>query len=94
MHLDLQGIDTVGDQLETEQVSYQRMRNKAGKKGKAIRLQLSAHLPREWTVIDVEHLETGAKKIGEQITEIAEYIPGKLFVKQYVRPKYVQGRVS
>ena len=89
MSLELQGIDRANDQPQTEQVSYQR--NKPGKKGKAIRLQLPAHLPRERTVIDVECLEAGAKKIGEHITEIAEYIPGKLFVKQYVRPKYVQG---
>ena len=29
------------------------------------------------------------KKIGEEITEILEYIPGKLYVEKYIRNKYV-----
>lgn len=31
---------------------------------------------------------TGAKKIGEVVTEILEYTPGKFHVEKYVRPKY------
>jgi len=30
---------------------------------------------------------SGLKKIGEEITEELERIPGRLFVRQYVRPK-------
>ena len=33
---------------------------------------------------------TGLVKIGEEVTEELEYIPGKLFVNKYVRPKYVK----
>lgn len=31
---------------------------------------------------------SGAKKIGEVVTEILEYTPGKLYVEKYIRPKY------
>lgn len=33
---------------------------------------------------------TGLKKIGEEVTEVLDYIPGELYVKQYIRPKYAQ----
>jgi transposase len=54
------------------------------------RLPLPAHLPREQVVIEPEHDVTGWKKIGEEITESLEHQPGKLYVKQYVRPKYAE----
>jgi len=31
----------------------------------------------------------GAKRIGEVVTEILEYTPGKFYVEKYIRPKYV-----
>ena len=30
----------------------------------------------------------GAKKIGEEVTEILEYTPGRLWIRKIVRPKY------
>lgn len=33
---------------------------------------------------------TGLKKIGEEITEILDLIPAELYVKQYIRPKFVK----
>lgn len=73
---------------EKEQVSYTR--EKAKKQGKAVRLELPAHLPRQTETIEPERLVEGARKIGEAITEILEYNPGRLHVKRYVRIKYVQ----
>ena len=29
-------------------------------------------------------------KIGDEVTEVLDLIPGKLFVRQYIRPKYIQ----
>jgi transposase len=86
--LGLEGIETVETQPEKEQVNYTR--EKAKKKGKAVRLELPAHLPRQTETIEPENLAEGARKIGEAVTEILEYNPGKLYVKKYVRPKYVQ----
>jgi transposase len=53
------------------------------------RSPLPAHLRREETIIEPTTIPEGSKKIGEEITEELEYIPGELFVKKYVRPKYV-----
>lgn len=73
---------------ETEQITYTR--NKSDdKKGSAIRLVLPSHLHREEHIIEPEEDITGARKIGEVVTEILEYTPGKFYVERYVRPKYV-----
>lgn len=61
------------------------------KKGKhPVRQPFPASLPREVTVIYPEGFSENStqKPIGEEITEILEEIPGKLFVKRIVRPKY------
>ncbi len=54
------------------------------------RMKLPADLPREQVIIEPTQDVTGMKKIGEEITEELERIPGKLFVRQYVRPKYAK----
>ncbi len=88
LSLDLDLRDQEPGKVETEQVSYTR--KKADKqKGKAVRLPLPSHLRREEIVITPEGDLEGAKKIGEEITEILEYIPGKFYVEKYVRPKYL-----
>ena len=86
--LGLEGIEAAGPAggQEKEQVSYTRKK----KKGKAVRLELPSHLPRETQTIEPANLVEGARKIGETVTEILEYNPGKLYVKKYLRPKYVQ----
>ncbi|MEM0940545.1 MAG: IS66 family transposase zinc-finger binding domain-containing protein [Bacteroidota bacterium] len=48
---------------------------------------LPAHLPREEQVIGPEGLEKGMKKMGKEVTEILEHIPGKLYVRRVIRPK-------
>jgi len=73
---------------ETEQITYTRNKSD-NKKGSAIRLPLPTHLHREEHIIEPEEDITGARKIGEVVTEILEYIPGKFYVEKYVRPKYV-----
>lgn len=53
-------------------------------------LPIPAHLPRETIIIEPEQDVTGWKKIGEEVTESLEHKPGKLYVKQFVRPKYAK----
>jgi len=72
----------------TETVIVTKTINKANKK-KAIRQPIPAHLPRIDVVIEPENIPIGAKKIGENITEVMEFKPGKLFVIRYIRPKYL-----
>lgn len=52
------------------------------------RMKLPEHLRREEMIIEPFADTTGCNKIGEDITEILEYVPGELFVKKYIRPKY------
>ena len=73
---------------EVETITYTRKKQKQPESSGHGRLPLPAHLPRIEHVIEPDIDTTGAKKIGEEITEILEYAPGKLFVNKYVRPKY------
>lgn len=53
------------------------------------RMALAEHLRREITILQPDTDVTGLKKIGEEVSEVLDYIPGELYVKQYIRPKYV-----
>lgn len=53
------------------------------------RMALAEHLRREITILQPNTDVTGLKKIGEEVSEVLDYIPGELYVKQYIRPKYV-----
>jgi len=74
---------------ETEEISYIREKTKAAKQP-AIRTKIPAHLPRIEEIIEPEELVEGAEKIGEEITEILEYNPAKVYVRKIVRPKYAK----
>ena len=85
------GLDTETvekPERETEQITYSRSKP-GNKKGSAIRLALPSHLHREEHIIEPAEDITGARKIGEVVTEVLEYTPGKFYVEKYVRPKYV-----
>lgn len=51
---------------------------------------LPAHLRREVIVLEPGKDVTGLRRMGFESTEVLEYLPGELFVKQYLRPIYVQ----
>lgn len=76
--------------INTQKITYTR--NKSKVEAPAIphpgRMPLPSSLRREEIVIEPEVNITGCKKIGEEITEVLEYAPGELYVKQYKRPKY------
>ena len=80
---------------EQEQISYSRNKPKetcaerSRSKQVPVRALLSAHLPRVEEIIEPTSLDLSAVKIGEQITEILEYNPAKIFVRKIVGPKYV-----
>jgi hypothetical protein len=48
----------------------------------SLRRQVIELMPRE----DVQDL----KPVGKQITEMLEYQPGELYVKQFIRPEYIK----
>jgi len=75
---------------EKETVVYER--EKPIKKAKAKRLLLPAHLRREEEIIEPEGIDTdNSRKIGEKVTEVLEYTPGKFYVHKTIRPVYKQG---
>lgn len=53
------------------------------------RMKLPEHLRRETIIVQPDTDVTGLKKIGDEVSEVLNYIPGELYVKQYIRPKYI-----
>jgi transposase len=52
------------------------------------RMKLPEYLRREVILLKPESDVSGLQKIGEEVTEILDYIPAELYVKQYIRHKY------
>lgn len=79
--------ETAAIEKPKEEITY--IRNKPEVKKHPLRLELPAHLPRKTEIIEPENLPEGAKKIGDLKTEILEYTPASLFVREILRPKYI-----
>ena len=75
------------EQLKQQQISYTR-KVPSKKKQKPVRSELPAHLPRVEEIIEPSSIDPGAKKIGEEITEVLEYNPANIYVRKIIRPKY------
>jgi transposase len=73
-----------------QKIEYTRKKKETSQKVHTGRMKLPATLPREQVIIEPHEDVTGWPRIGEEITEELERIPGKLFVRQYVRPKYAK----
>lgn len=52
------------------------------------RSKLPDHLRRERILLKPEMDVTGLRIMGDEVTEILDYTPGELYVKQYIRHKY------
>jgi transposase len=77
---------TDATKVEYIRTKTQVMENKKSHPG---RMKLPEHLRRETLILQPDTDVTHLKKIGEEVTEILEWVPGELYVKQYIRPKYV-----
>lgn len=78
--------------LVKQTVSYQRAVKQA--RQTTARQLLPAHLPRIEIIIEPEEDTTGMRKIGEEITEELDLKPARLFVRRYIRPRYVSSEES
>lgn len=76
--------------ISVQNIHYTREKKQGTEKINTGRMKLPADLPREQVIIEPAEDIRGLKKIGEEITEELERIPSKLFVRQYVRPKYAK----
>ncbi len=54
------------------------------------RMKLPENLRRETIILQPDIEVAGLKHIGNEVTEVLDLIPAELYVKQYIRPKYVQ----
>jgi transposase len=87
--LGLNLTEPMAEPVETETITYERKQKEENKQLVHSRLPLPSHLPRHEEVIEPIEKPAGARKIGEEITEILEYTPGALIVNRIVRPKYL-----
>lgn len=73
---------------EQEVITY--VREKTKRKNHPGRLALPAHLPVEEIVIEPKADVTGLKCIGKEITDQLELVPAKLYIKRFIRPRYIK----
>jgi transposase len=90
---DVDQLELFGDkpnqEVETEDVNYTR-KKQIKKQTPHSRNPIPSNLPRKEIIIEPEGVDTASMtKIGEERTEELEYEEAKLYVKVYVRPKYV-----
>lgn len=70
----------------TEQISYTRTKPRKDHPG---RNPLPDHLPVEEVVLEPVEDTTGLKEIGREVLDTLDYIPGRLLIRRYIRPRYV-----
>ncbi len=73
---------------QQEVITYIRSKNKH--ENHPGRLPLPSHLPVEEIIIEPKEDTTGLKCIGNEITDQLELVPAKLFIKRFIRPKYIK----
>ena len=92
-------FDPEGDEVvdqSVRQLIEAHERRVPAQKDKALngRLPIPADLPREEEVIEPEEDVTDMKRIGEDVTEVMEYVAGKVWVRRIVRPKYARAETG
>lgn len=78
------------DAPEKQQEVITYVREKKKRENHPGRLSLPDHLPVEEVVIEPDEDTTGMKCIGKEVTDQLELVPAKLFIKRYIRPKYIK----
>ncbi len=75
---------------QQETITY--VRSKTKRENHPGRMPLPDHLPVEEILIEPKEDTTGMKCIGKEVTDQLELIPAKLFIKRYIRPKYIKSQ--
>lgn len=73
---------------EQEVATY--VRKKSNRKNHPGRFELPKHLPVEEITLEPEEDTTGLKCIGKEVTDQLEMVPAKLYIKRYIRPRYIK----
>lgn len=74
----------------TTTITYTRRQKKSSIHKPPVRKPWPAHLRREIIRLEPKEDVSGLTKIGDETTEELEYVPPVLYVKQYIRAKYVK----
>lgn len=93
LSLDIKAESTASLRVtSTKQISYTRTNIAVEQKPLQHpgRMKLPESLRREEIIIEPAQDFSDCKKMGEEITEVLEYAPGELYVKQYKRIKYAK----
>lgn len=77
------------DQEQTVQEKVSYTRTKVSRENHPGRLPLPDHLPVKEIVLEPKQDTTGMKLIGKEVTDQLEYKPASLYIKRYIRPKYI-----
>jgi len=72
---------------EQEVITYVREKNK--RKEHPGRLALPSHLPVEEIILEPDEDTSSMKCIGKEVTDQLELVPAKLYIKRFIRPKYI-----
>jgi len=75
--------------VKEEEITYKRKKKKK-RENHPGRLSLPEHLPVEETIIEPKEDTSSMKCVGKEITDQLELVPAKLFIKRYIRPKYIK----
>jgi transposase len=83
------GVETLPEEAAqpVEVVVAEHTRKQQDKK-QPVREPIPEHLRREVIIVEPANIPDGAVRIGEVVTEKMEYLPGEVYVKRTVRPKY------
>jgi len=76
------------DPVPTEEITYTRKKEK--RDNHPGRFPLPDHLPVEEIILEPKEDTSGFKCIGKEVTDKLELVPAKLFIKRYIRPKYIK----
>lgn len=86
IELDLQ-VDKNEIEIKEQNISYSRTTTK--KTEGHSRGDIPTHLPYDDIIIDPQEDVSNCDKLGDEISWEFEYNPGTLFVRRYIRPKFV-----
>jgi len=88
MTLPFDVTEETSPEKQQEVITYVRTKQK--RENHPGRLSLPSHLPVEEIVLEPKEDTTGLKCIGKEITDQLELIPAKLYIKRFIRHKYIR----
>jgi len=80
-------VEALEEIPQTEKIEYTREKPKKKHPG---RIALPDHLPVQEIVLEPKEDTMGLQCIGKEVTDKLELVAAKLFIKRYIRPKYIQ----